>query len=64
MVIALSEIMKDEFSNLEFDATDIFNESAMNIACPIYLCGDEEKRRRITEKIDNLLNNKRTSMVL
>lgn len=49
MVIALSEIMKDEFSNLEFDATDIFNESAMNIAS-IYLCGDEEKRRRITEK--------------
>ena len=40
MVIALSEIMKDEFSNLEFDATDIFNESAMNIAS-IYLCGDE-----------------------
>lgn len=36
MVIALSEIMKDEFSNLEFDATDIFNESAMNIAS-IYL---------------------------
>lgn len=58
MVIALSEIMKDEFSNLEFDATDIFNESAMNIAS-IYLCGDEEKRRRITEKIDNLLNNKK-----
>ena len=50
--------MKDEFSNLEFDATDIFNESAMNIAS-IYLCGDEEKRRRITEKIDNLLNNKK-----
>ena len=47
MVIALSEIMKDEFSNLEFDATDIFNESAMNIAS-IYLCGYEEKRRRIT----------------
>ena len=30
----------------------------MNIAS-IYLCGDEEKRRRITEKIDNLLNNKK-----
>lgn len=58
MVIVLSEIMKDEFSNLEFDATDIFNESAMNIAS-IYLCGDEEKRKRITEKIDNLLNNKK-----
>ena len=58
MVIALSEIMKDEFSNLEFDATDIFNESAMNIAS-ICLFGDEEKRRRITEKIENLLNNKK-----
>ena len=37
MVIALSEIMKDEFSNLEFDATDIFNESAMNIASFTYV---------------------------
>lgn len=53
LVIALSQIMKEEFSNLGFDTADISYESAMNIAT-IYLCGDSEKSKRITEKIDNL----------
>lgn len=54
MIISLMEIMKEEFSNLELDDTDIFNESAMNIVS-LYLYRDEEKGKRIIEKIDNLL---------
>lgn len=57
MVIALSEALKVEFSDLELDVTDIINESAMNIVST-FLCGDEEKSRRITEKIEDLLKKK------
>ncbi len=31
IIISLAEIMKEEFSDLKLDTTDIFNESAMNI---------------------------------
>lgn len=53
IIISLAEIMKEEFSDLKLDTTDIFNESAMNIVF-LHLCGNEEKRKRIIEKIDNL----------
>ena len=46
--------MKKEFSDFGFDDTDIFSESAENIAS-INLCGDEEKRKRIADRIDSLM---------
>jgi arsenate reductase len=55
IVISLAKYMKEEFPNLKFDTTDIFNKSVMSIAM-IYLYGDQEKCERITDKMDSLLN--------
>ena len=57
MISALSEIMKEEFPDLEFDDTDILSEPAMNLVT-ISLCADEEKQKRIAEKIEVLLKKK------
>lgn len=59
VIIALTDIIKEEFSDLGFDATDIFKEPAMNIISTA-LCSDEDKRKRIAERVDKLINNKKS----
>lgn len=54
VVIELADIMKQEFSTLEFEVTDVTNETAMSIVA-LLLCENEGKRKKILEKFDSVL---------
>ncbi|MCI9477140.1 MAG: RES family NAD+ phosphorylase [Emergencia sp.] len=57
IVESLVNIMREAFPDLKFNITDFFNEPAMNILT-MHLCGNQEKYRRIADKLDSFLKQK------
>ncbi len=55
IVISLIDIINEEFPDLKIDASDIFNESLLNILS-IRLLGNQSINKKIADKIDALMN--------